>query len=179
MANYLYVDNSNLWIEGMRLNSASRGGSLDLEAAQDSDSTDGNWRIDFGRLYEFALENHSEVGRAVLYGSRSPTNDSLWNAAKNKGFEVIVHDRNIMNKEKQVDISMAVDIIADSFALMEIGRDVVLIITGDADFLPVVRNLRSRGFTVYIVFWSHAAQALKDSASKFINLDPYIEELQC
>jgi hypothetical protein len=34
----------------------------------------------------------ANIGRAVLYGSRPPPNDSLWAATERKGFEVVVHD---------------------------------------------------------------------------------------
>src|SRR5262245_18406896 len=60
------------------------------------------YKIDFGRLHEFAGGPSGEIGRAILYGSRPPANDSLWNMARRKGFEVIVHERNASNREKKI-----------------------------------------------------------------------------
>jgi hypothetical protein len=85
MANYLYVDNSNSWIEGMHVAAVVDGVAPDVWTAQQQRITS-PWRMDFGRLFEFAGGTKAEVARAVLYGSRPPANDSLWDAAKRKGF---------------------------------------------------------------------------------------------
>jgi len=99
MANFLYVDNSNVWIEGMRVCAVEKGIALDIWTAQQKDIS-AKWSIDFGRLFEFA-GGETSVGRATLYGSKPPRNDSLWKAAEKNGFKVIVFDRNIANKEKK------------------------------------------------------------------------------
>ncbi len=100
---------------------------------------DYNWKMDFGRLFNFAGgEEESEVGRAVLYGTRPPPNDSLWAVAKKKGFEVVVYDRNIAGREKKIDTKIATDIIADSFQLMNPKRDQITLVAGDSDHVPTV-----------------------------------------
>lgn len=86
MANFLYVDNSNLWIEGMRVAGVTSGLAADLGTALRHNITDGSWRINFGRLQDFAGGQRSEIGRAVLYGSRLPSSDSLWHSARQQGF---------------------------------------------------------------------------------------------
>lgn len=101
MANFCYVDNSNVWIEGMHVSAVARDWVPDVWAACEQRVCDHDWKIDFGRLFEFAAG--ADVGRAVLFGSRPPQNDSLWDIARRKGFEVIVHDRNAQNKEKKID----------------------------------------------------------------------------
>jgi hypothetical protein len=57
----------------------------DIWTAQKEKISDYGWKLDFGRLYEFAGGQASEVGRAVLFGSRPPPNDTLWEAARAKG----------------------------------------------------------------------------------------------
>lgn len=84
VANFLYVDSSNVWIEGMHVSAAQRGIAPDIQTAQSEKITDYDWRVDFSKLYEFAGGESSEVGRAVLFGSRPPENDSLWATAKRK-----------------------------------------------------------------------------------------------
>src|ERR1041384_4115271 len=116
--NSLYVDNSNVWIEGMHAAAVARGLAPDIWTAMEHRICDHSWKIDFGKLYEFAGGKRSEVGRAVLYGSRPPPNDSVWEIAKRKGFEVVVHDRNVRNKEKKIDTGIVTDIVADSYELM-------------------------------------------------------------
>lgn len=50
MANFLYVDNSNVWIEGMHVAAVEHGMAPDIWAAQEQRICDTSWRIDFGRL---------------------------------------------------------------------------------------------------------------------------------
>jgi uncharacterized LabA/DUF88 family protein len=174
----LYVDNSNVWIEGMHVSATAQGKAPDIWAALNYRICDYDWKIDFGKLYEFAGGQSSEVGRAVLYGSRPPANDSLWSIAKRKGFEVVVHDRNVANKGKKVDANIVTDIVADSYELMKPGEDEVALVAGDADYVPMIEKLRARGFNFHVVFWDHASRELKDAASKFISLNPFLDHLK-
>ena len=47
----------------------------------------------------------------ILYGSRPPAEDSVWDRIRDDGFDVKVFDRNIRNKEKGVDMEMGMDIV--------------------------------------------------------------------
>jgi uncharacterized LabA/DUF88 family protein len=179
MANYLYVDNSNVWIEGMRVAAVSNGLAPDIWTAQEHKICDYSWKIDFGRLLEFAGGNRCDIGRAVLYGSKPPPNDSLWAAAKRQGFEVVVHERSpFSGREKKLDTNIATDITADSFELMDPGRDEITLVAGDADYVPTIERLRKRGLRFDVCFWEHAAKELKAACTNFIPLDPYLEHLR-
>lgn len=94
----------------------------------------------------------SDVGRAVLYGSRHPPNDSVWETAKRKGFEVVVQDRDLRNKENKIDTGIATNIVADSYELMKPGDEITLV-ARDTDYVPTVERVRKRGFKFTIVFW--------------------------
>jgi uncharacterized LabA/DUF88 family protein len=177
MMNYLYVDNSNVWIEGMHVAAVQRGLVPDIWTAMEQKVCDNSWKIDFGKLYEFAGGQRSEVGRAVLYGSRPPPNDSVWEMAKRKGFEVVVHDRNIRNKEKKIDTSIATDIVADSYELMKPGADEITLVAGDSDYVPTIKKMRDRGFRFTVMFWEHASRELKEAATTFVSLDQWLEHL--
>lgn len=176
MGNLLYVDNSNVWIEGMHIAAVASGLAPDIWTAQSERITD-RYTIDFGKLYEFAGGHTSQVVRAVLYGSRPPPADSLWHAAQFKGFEVIVYDRNVANREKKIDTKIATDITADSYRLVKVGDEITLV-AGDRDYVPVAEEVRSRDIPFHVVFWGHAAAELKAAASSFTNLDPYLEHLR-
>lgn len=177
MANYLYVDNSNVWIEGMHVAAVANGLVPTIWDALDNRICDYTWKMDFGRLYEFAGGERKDVGRAVLYGSRPPANDSLWSIAKSRGFEVVVYDRNVQNREKKVDTSIAADMISDSYELMDPAKDEISLVSGDRDLVPAVEKLRKRGFKVDVVFWDHASGELKNAASAFISLNPHLRLL--
>jgi hypothetical protein len=89
VAYLLYIDNSNVWIEGMHVAAYASGMAPDVWSAVKGNICDRNWKIDFGKLYSFAGGEKGEVRTAKLFGSKPPKNDSLWDAAKRNGFEVI------------------------------------------------------------------------------------------
>lgn len=174
MANYCYVDNSNVWIEGMHVSAAAKGHAPDVWAACQNQICDYDWKIDFGRLFEFAAG--SDVGRAVLFGSRPPKNDSLWAVAESKGFEIIVHDRNAQNKEKKIDTQITAEMIEDSYERMAKG-DTITIVSGDSDYVPAIEKLKARGFRVEVCFWDHASREIREVADKFISLNKFLNHL--
>ena len=175
MACLVYVDNSNVWIEGMHVSAVAKGLALDVWDAQNNRICDNSWQFDFGRLYEFA--GGGDVKKAFLYGSRPPPNDSLWAIAKAKGFEVIVFDRNVANKEKKIDTQIAADMVEHSFTLANPKDDEFTLVAGDTDFVPVIEKLRARGYRVDACFWRHASRELKQAATKFVELDPWLDYL--
>lgn len=176
MANFLYVDRSNVWIEGMHVRAVVEGRARDIRTAQQKNLT-ARWNMDFGRLLSFAGGNRPEIGRAVLYGSRPPPSDSIWAAAERVGFEVIVYDRNIANKEKKIDTKITTDMISDSFRLMRPGQDELTLVAGDRDYVPPIEDLIGRGFNVHVCFWDHAGQELKDVCSSFTSLNAHMDLL--
>jgi uncharacterized LabA/DUF88 family protein len=178
VSNYLYVDNSNVWIEGMHVSAVASGLAPDIWTAQEHKICDYGWKVDFGRLHEFAGGPDGEIGRAILYGSRPPANDSLWNIARHKGFEVIVHERNASNREKKIDTNIVADMITDSYELMKPGRDEITLVSGDKDYVPAIEKLRARGYDFHVVFWEQAAGELKRAATRFISLNAYLEHLR-
>jgi uncharacterized LabA/DUF88 family protein len=175
MANFLYVDNSNLWIEGMHVSAVAKGIAPDIWTAMQSKIVDYAWKPDFGRVYEFA--GGDPEGIANMYGSRPPENDSLWAIATAKGFHVTVYDRNSANREKKVDTTIARDIMKYSYERMKAGTDIVTLVAGDADYVPVVEDMLGRGIQFDVVFWEHASGELRKAASNFIALDAHLDYL--
>lgn len=178
MANLLYVDNSNVWIEGMHVSAVRNGIAPDLWTAQDSKICDYGWKIDFGKLFQFAGGDKADVKRAALFGSRPPPNDSLWEAAKRKGFEVVVYDRSVKNREKKIDTDIVATMMEDSFTILDPKADEMTLVAGDADYVPAIEKLRKRGIVFHVVFWAHAARELREAATKFVALDPYLDHLR-
>jgi len=85
----------------MHVAAVKSGLAPDLKTALDNNICEHNFKVDFGRLFEFAGGKKVEVGQAVLFGSRPPPNDSLWAAAQAQGFEVVVYDRNIKGRARR------------------------------------------------------------------------------
>ena len=78
MVLFVYVDNSNVWIEGMRLSAVRNKLAPDIYAAMNDNVTDHSWSYDFGKLYGAICPDGAQIGRSSLFGSRPPANDSLW-----------------------------------------------------------------------------------------------------
>lgn len=176
MANLLYVDNSNVWIEGMHVAAVQHGLAPNIWGAIEQKICDYEWSLDFGKLFQFAGGEKADVKKAALFGSRPPKNDTLWDAAKRKGFEVIVYDRNIANHEKKIDTDIVATMIEDSYEIYTKGDEITLV-SGDSDYVPAIEKLKKRGIPVDVVFWGHAANELKTVARKFVNLDSYLQHL--
>jgi len=111
---YIYVDNSNLFIEGRRVSAVTKGMARNIVEAMNYNILDHTYTIDFGKLHEFVagLDN-TKIARAALFGSRPPPNDSIWTFAKRAGFEVVLSDRNVKNREKKVDTGITAAMVKD------------------------------------------------------------------
>lgn len=176
MANLVYVDNSNVWIEGMHVAAFANGMAPDVWAAVTNKICDNSWKLDFGKLFSFAGGDKADVRKAALFGSRPPKNDSVWDAARRNGFEVTTYDRNVANHEKKIDTDIATTMIEDSFLVMQPGDEMTLV-AGDSDYVPAIEKLKARGIAVHVVFWKHASRELKAVATTFTELDPYLQHL--
>lgn len=175
MAEFVYVDNSNVFIEGQRVSAVSKGMAMNIYDAINNGVLDFSYRLDFGKLHEFAAgSDSSKIARAMLFGSRPPKNDTLWSLAKKAGFEVVVEDRNVKNKEKRIDTGIVAAMTRDAYTQADKDKDVITLVAGDGDYVPAVKQLKEDGYTVEVVFWSHAANDLKKACSKFISLDKYL-----
>ncbi|MCY9822634.1 NYN domain-containing protein [Aeromonas media] len=177
MAKLLYVDNSNVWIEGKHVAAAAAGMASSVWEAVQNNICDNSWAIDFGKLFQLAGGQKSDVRRAVLFGSKPTEKDSLWAAAKKGGFEVITYDRNARNTEKKVDTDIVTNMLADSYEIYQPGDEITLV-AGDGDYVPAIERLKKRGIHVNVVFWSHASRELKSVASTFFPLDTHLTYLK-
>ena len=178
MAELVYVDNSNVFIEGKRVMAVETGAAMNIYDAMNNRILDHNYKIDFGRLYHFiAGDDAASIKRCMLFGSRPPPNDSLWEVARRAGFEVVVEDRNVRNKEKRIDTGIVTEMVRDAYGVADRNDDTITLVAGDGDFVPPVRALASDGFTVHVVFWGHASEELQQAATKFISLDPILKHL--
>lgn len=177
MADWIYVDNSNVFIEGQRVSAVQQGMALDIYDAMTNRIIDTGYRISFGKLYQFiAGTERKDTARAMLFGSRPPQNDAIWDVAKRAGFEVVTHDRNAANKEKKIDTGIVTEMTRDAYRNAAPG-DVFTIVSGDSDYVPTVETLINDGFQVDVVFWDHAARELREACSNFISLNPHMNTL--
>lgn len=170
---HLFVDNSNVLLEGRRHSEMKRKGR-----AKRGPYLDDSYEIDWGKFLYLLKEKDTRtlVEVPILYGSRPPAEDSVWNRIREEGFDAKVFDRNIRNKEKGVDMEMGMDIAERIHG--SASPDTIVIAAGDADYIPAVRRARSKGWFVEVWFWDNAASDLKKEASRFCALDAYYEYLR-
>ena len=178
MADWIYVDNSNVFIEGKRVSAVTRGLAPDIYDAMNNKILDNEYRLSFGKLYEFvAGHDKTNTARAMLFGARPPAKDELWNSVERAGFELVLEDRNVANKEKKIDTGIVAAMMRDAYKNAK-NDDTFKIVSGDSDYVPAILQMKEDGFTVDAVFWDHAANELKEAASNFISLNDHIDNLR-
>jgi uncharacterized LabA/DUF88 family protein len=179
MAEFIYVDNSNVFIEGKRIAAIREGRAKSVAEAQENGISDHHFRLDFGELYNFVAENNPrKVARAVLFGSGVGEKDKVWQIAESVGFEAVVVSRNAENREKKVDTGIVAAMVRDAYTRADRSRDTITLVAGDSDYVPAVELLTGDGFQVEVVFWSSVSHELKSVCSRFIELDRHLDQLE-
>jgi len=128
-------------------------------------------RVDFGQVLKTAAGDRKLI-RAFAYVIRTKTGEekSFFDALINLGIETRVKDLKEFfggAKKADWDVGLAVDAIRSAPNL-----DVVVLISGDGDFVPLVEYLINRGKRVEVIaFEKTAARELIEAADEFINLE--------
>jgi len=178
MQTFTYVDNSNVFIEGQRVSAVQKGMARTINDAIDRRIIDFDWRLDYGNLHSLLCGDEGEIGAANLWGS-PPPGDSFWKMVERKGFRVETYARNLQGKAKKVDVAIAHQITKDAYTRIlpiKVGAEITLV-AGDKDYVPVVKDLVEGDFKVIVAFWDHAARELKELATEFFRLDPFLDHL--
>ncbi len=110
-----------------------------------------------------------------LYGSEPPPVDSVWKRIKEHGFDVTLFKRNIFNKEKGLDMKLGMDVTMLAMRVRPPG--IVALVAGDADYEPVVTQIKSMGWEVEVWYWNNAAENLKKAANLFHSLNPHLNQI--
>jgi uncharacterized LabA/DUF88 family protein len=177
--NFIYVDNSNVFIEGSRVSAVKRRilGAETIVSAMRKRIVDHAWQLDYGSLHSIVCGQPEEIGAAYLWGS-PPPGDSFWRMVEQYGFRVTTFERNAAGKEKKVDVAIAHQMTKDAYSgVIDKAADEITLVAGDKDYVPVVDDLVKEGFRVIVAFWAHAADELKRSSAIFFSLDPHLETL--
>ena len=178
MGIYVFVDNSNVWIEGKYASAVNKGMVTDICTAHEKKISDNSWKIDFGKLLSCAVEgNMEEIKEAIIVGSKPTQKDSLWNAMESAGFTVETQQRNSSNKEKKIDTGIVQKINKKLYKEAEDG-DLFVLVLGDSDYVPTVEAIEEDGKKAKIVFWDNVAGELVACASDYKCLNDYIDEIE-
>ncbi len=180
---FIYIDNSNLWIQGQRTYAEKH--------KQDADR-DPRWRFDAGILKDVLLTESGLSAREAtfkpkirLYGSTPPVVDSVWKAIESHDIKVRTFARSSWTRrEKEVDAELIADSVEEaSEAYYTAIPAVFIIVSGDRDLRSAVVRIAKKGFPVHIWSWKNGLANSFTREDKDINpslfrvhyLDPYLE----
>ena len=168
---WIFVDDSNIWIEGKKLRAKMQG----LKSEEDPRA-----RIDIGRLTDFAAMKTRKVVKGTLYGSEPPAIDTVWKKIREKGWTVPDPKRRSMvtGKEKKVDAQLVADVTELACrSNREIKPGTIIIISGDADATPAIEKvLKYQPWKVEVLMWESAISSdlkhyVKNNQGKYPDLD--------
>ena len=128
-------------------------------------------RVNFRELLKLATSNRQLV-RAIAYVVKSDTEEekAFFGALEKAGYELKSKDLQIFPggmKKGDWDVAIAVDAISLSKQL-----DVVVLVSGDGDYEPLVEYLKFSGLIVEVVAFKRSASSkLIDVANNFTDLE--------
>ena len=131
-----------------------------------------NSRVNFKELLKEAV-NGRKLVRAIAYGVRAGEKDeeNFHKALDGIGYEVKLKDLQIFyggNKKADLDVGLAIDAIELAPKL-----DVVVLVSGDGDYIPLVEHLkRALGCRVEVMAFGRSCSGkLKECVDEFLDLD--------
>ena len=128
-------------------------------------------KVDFSKLMGMCVKDRQLV-RAIAYIVQTPDIDqsSFLNILEQIGFEIKSKDLRLRpdgTAKGDWDMGIAIDSVAMAERL-----DVIVLVSGDGDFVDLVHMLKSRGVIVEVLsFPSNTAEDLKAAATVYTPLD--------
>ena len=129
-------------------------------------------KVNFGAVLKMAVSGRKLI-RAIAYVIRAEEvkEQAFFDALKKSGFEVNFKDLQIFfggTKKGDWDVGMTVDMIKMADKL-----DAIIMVTGDGDFLPLVKYLKeNKGCLVEVIaFGKTTSSRLIEEVDDYIDLD--------
>ncbi len=128
-------------------------------------------KVNFKAILDAAVDDRSLI-RAIAYVIQAdiPEEGGFFEALEHIGFEVKAKELQIFyggHKKGDWDVGIAMDTIKLAPKL-----DVVVLVSGDGDYIPLVEYLQSLGQKVEVAAFGRSASGkLQEVADKFIDLD--------
>ena len=128
-------------------------------------------KVNFAKVLEQAVSGRKFI-RAFAYVVRTKTGEEkpFFDALTKLGIETRVRDLQEFYggaKKADWDVGIVIDAIRTAASL-----DVIVLCSGDGDFIPLVEYLKNQGKRVEIVsFGKTTSLKLKEAADEFIDLD--------
>lgn len=133
-------------------------------------------RVNFQEILKAAVAGRKLI-RSFAYVVRTKTGEEkpFFDALINLGIETRIKDLQEYYgglKKADWDVGIAVDAIKTSD-----GVDVVVLASGDGDYVPLVEYLKDHGKRVEVIaFGKSTSSKLKDAADEFLDLEKSVEK---
>lgn len=130
-----------------------------------------NARVNFKEILKTA-EAGRKLINAIAYVITSPSKEEapFFDALEKSGFKIKTKDLQIFPggaKKADWDVGIVIDAIRTAASL-----DVIVLASGDGDFIPLVEYLKNYGKRVEVLsFGKTTSLKLKEAADEFIDLD--------
>ncbi len=127
-------------------------------------------KLAFGKVVE-AVAGERAILRAIAYVAKSKTGEeaAFFDALKDMGIELKIKDVQEFSsgaKKADWDVGIAVDAV-------KLGEkvDVIILMTGDGDFVPLVEYLHGRGVIVEVAAFAESTNVkLRNVADRFFDI---------
>jgi len=158
----------------MKINKAQRVGVfIDVQNMYYSAKSMYKAKVDFAQILKAAVSGRSLI-RAIAYVIKTDIvkeEKNFFDALEKIGFEVKSKDLQVFyggHKKGDWDIGIAMDMIELAPKL-----DTVILVSGDGDFIPLVRHLKhALGVRVEVIaFGKSSSTKLREAADSFTDLD--------
>ena len=137
------------------------------------------YRIDFGQLMLAAARNSDNETRAVGSAYISgviPDDDSFWQIAENRGFQVRRGFMGQKNRSKQDDAYLITNMVSTLYE--QEGPATIVLMAGDADYAPPLEKALEKGWRSEVAFIDRGvSQALEPVTHEIREITPNEIEL--
>ncbi len=133
-------------------------------------------RVNFQEILKAAVAERKLV-RAIAYvvQSYSPEEKNFFEALDKQGFAIKIKDLQVFPggmKKGDWDVGLTIDAVKFASRV-----DVIVLVTGDGDYEPLVEYLQNQGVQVEVVaFGQSASQRLIDRADIFLDISSQVKK---
>jgi len=132
-------------------------------------------KVNFDEVVKQAVAGRKLI-RAFAYVVRTKTGEEkpFFDALENLGIETRVRDlQEFFGGAKKADWD--VGIVIDAIKTADSGVDVIILVSGDGDFVPLVDYLKNQGKRVEVMaFGKTAAGKLREAADEFMDIEEQV-----
>ncbi|VUC28785.1 unnamed protein product [Clonostachys rosea] len=176
---HVYIDNSNLWIQGQEM----------YAKVHNQPVPNPKWRFHFGKVKalltresQLSLDQFNYELKVNLYASTPPQVETVWTSMESEDVRVKIFPKSsITNREKEVDVRLAIDAVEKATEASYTGEHCVfMIVSGDRDLFQAVERIIKRGFEVHVWSWKNSLTKVYDQPRKGLHVnhfDEYLEEI--